>query len=88
MVGWQNAHGDKQKRNGNRKPVFRSSQQQQHKATALDLSEVVPNDESGSYSSEGMFKDLDDGKYEKTTIYMKTWTGRTITALFSLEKVT
>ena len=87
MVGWQNANGDKQKQNGNKKPVFRSSQQQQHKATALDLSEVAPDDEFGSYTSEGMYKDLIDGKYEKT-IYMKTWTGRTITAVFGPERVT
>ena len=86
MVGWQNAHCDKQKQDGNKKPVFRPSQQQQHKATALDLSEVAPIDESGSYTSEGMYKDL-NGKYEKT-IYVKTWTGRTITAVFSPEKVT
>ena len=88
MVGWQNAHSDKQKHDGNKKNFFRpSQQQQQHKATALDLSEVAPNDESGSYTSEGMYKDLNDGKYEKT-IYVKTWIGRTITAVFSPEKVT
>ena len=88
MVGWQNAHSDKQKHDGNKKTVFRpSQQQQQHKATALDLSEVAPNDESGSYTSEGMYKDLNDGKSEKT-IYVKTWIGRTITAVFSPEKVT
>ena len=34
-----------------------------------------------------MYKNLDDGKYEKT-IYAKTWTGRTITAVFSPESVT
>ena len=34
-----------------------------------------------------MYKDLNDGKYEKT-IYVNTWTGRTITAVFSPEKVT
>ena len=39
------------------------------------------------HTSEGMYNDLDDGKYEKT-INVKTWTGRTITAVFSLEKVT
>ena len=87
MVGWQNAHCDKQKHNENRKPVFRPFQQQQHEATALELSEVAHNDESGSYTSDGMYKDLEDGMYEKT-IYVKTWTGRTITAVFSLEKVT
>ena len=87
MVGCQNAHFDKQKHNGNKKPVFLPSQQQQQKDTALDSSEVTPNDETGSYTSESMYKDLDDGKYEKT-IYVKTWTGRTITAVFSPEKVT
>ena len=74
-------------RSKQKKPVFRPSQQQQHKATALDLSEVAPNDEYGSYTSEGMYKDRNDGKYE-TTIYVKTWTGRAFTAVFSLEKVT
>ena len=34
-----------------------------------------------------MYNDLDDGKYEKT-IYVKTWTGRTITVVFSPEIVT
>ena len=48
---------------------------------------MAPNDESGSYTSEGAYKDLDDGMYEKT-IYVKTWTGRAITAVFSPEKVT
>ena len=70
-----------------KKHAFRPSRQQQHEATALGLSEATPNDESGSYTSEAMYKDLDDGKYEKT-IYVKTWTGRTITAVFSPESVT
>ena len=48
---------------------------------------MAPNDESGLYTSDGMYKNLNDGKYEKT-IYVKTWTGRTITAVFSPEKVT
>ena len=61
--------------------------QQQRETTALGISEVAPNDEFDSNTSEGMYKDLDDGKYEKT-MYVKTWTGRTITAVFSPEKVT
>ena len=48
---------------------------------------MAPDDEFGSYTSEGMYKDLIDGKYEKT-IYMKTWTSRTITAVFGPERVT
>ena len=47
----------------------------------------MPADEFGLYTSEGRYKNLDDGKYEKT-IYVKTWTGRTITAVFSPESVT
>ena len=61
--------------------------QQQRETTALGISEVAPNDEFDSNTSEGMYKDLDDGKYEKT-IYVKTLTGRTITAVFSPEKAT
>ena len=87
MVRWQNADFNKQKHDENKKPAFRPSRQQQHEATALRLSEATPNDESGLYTSEGMYKDLDDGEYEKT-IYVKTWKGRTITAVFSPEKVT
>ena len=85
MVGWQNVLLGQQKRGRTKKHVFRPFQQQREN-TALDLSEVAPNDEYGSYTMEGMYKDLDDGKYEKT-IYVKTWTTRTITAVFSLEKV-
>ena len=85
MVGWQNAHFDKQKHK-NKKHAFRPSRQQ-HEATALGLSEAMPADEFGLYTSEGMYKNLNDGKYEKT-IYVKTWTGRTITAVFSPESVT
>ena len=46
-----------------------------------------PNDESDSNTSKGMYKDLNDGRYEKT-IYVKTWTGRTITVVFSPERAT
>ena len=89
MVEWQNAHFKKikkPKRGKTEKLVFRPFQQQQ-KATALDLSEVAPNDESGSNASEGEYEDLNDGKYEKT-IYVKTWTGRTITVVFNPENTT
>ena len=48
---------------------------------------MAPNDEYGSYTSEYMHNDLNDGKYEKT-IYVKTWTGRTITVVFSPERAT
>ena len=87
MVGWQNALLCKQKRERTNKPVFRPSQQQQQKAIALALCEMAPNDEYGSYTSEGMYNDLNDGRYEKT-IYVKTWTGRTITVVISPEKDT
>ena len=86
MVGWQNALLGKPKREKTEKHVFRPFQQQ-HKATALDLSEVAPNDESGSNTSEGKYEDLNDGRYEKT-IYVKTWTGRTITVVFNPESTT
>ena len=39
------------------------------------------------YTSEGKYEDLNDGMYEKT-IYVKTWTGRTNTAVFSPERTT
>ena len=68
-------------------PFFRPSQQQQQKAIALALGEMAPNDEYGSYTSESMYNDLNDGRYEKT-IYVKTWTGRTITVVISPEKDT
>ena len=44
-------------------------------------------DEFGLYTSEGKYNDLCDGRY-KNTIYVKTWTGRTITVGISLENVT
>ena len=87
MVGWQNALLGKQKRERTKKPIFRPSQQQQPKATALVLGEMAPNDEYGSYTSEGLYNDLNDDKYEKT-VYVKTWTGRTITVVFSPERAT
>ena len=48
---------------------------------------MAPNDEYGSYTSEGMYNDPNDGKYEKT-IYVKTWTGRAITVVISPERTT
>ena len=87
VVGWQNAHLKKQKRKRTIEPVFRPSQQQQQKAIALALGEMAPNDEYGSYTSEGMYNDLNDGRYEKTK-NVKTWTGRTITVVISPEKDT
>ena len=53
----------------------------------IGISEVAPNDEFGSNTSEGMYNDLNDGRYKKT-IYVKTWTGRTITVVFSPERAT
>ena len=76
-MGRQNAHFDKQKHEKNKKHAFRPSRQQQHEATALRLSEATPTDEFGLHTSEGRYKNLDDGRYEKT-IYVKTWTGRTV----------
>ena len=87
MMGWQNAHLKKQKRERTNELVFRPSQQQQQKAIALALGEMAPNDEYGSYTSEGMYNDPNDGRYEKT-IYVKTWTGRTITVVISPERAT
>ena len=86
MVGWQNAHFKKQKQERTKKHVFRPFQQQRE-ATALGISEAAPNDEYGSYTSEDKYNDLNDGRYEKT-IYVKTWTGRTITVVFSPERAT
>ena len=87
MVGWQNAHLKKQKRERTNELVFRPSQQQQQKAIALALGEMAPNDEYDSYTSEGMYNDLNDGRYEKTK-KVKTWTGRTITVVISPERAT
>ena len=44
-------------------------------------------DEFGLNTTEGMYKNLRDGKYEKT-LYVKTWEGRTITAEISPEHTT
>ena len=87
MVEWKNTDFDKPRQEKNKKHAFRPSRQQQHEATALWLSEATPTDEFGLYTSEGMYNDLDDGKYEKT-IYVKTWTDRTITVVISPEIVT
>ena len=85
-VGWQNVQFKKEKPKRTSEPVFRPSQQQRE-ATALGISEVAPNDEYGSYTSEDMYNDLNDGRYEKT-IYVKTWTGRTITVVYDPERAT
>ena len=49
--------------------------------------EGEPNEEYGPYTSEEERQNLDDGRYEKT-IYVKTWTGRTITAVIDPERTT
>ena len=85
MVGWQNAKLKKQKHRKNDKHAFRSSRQQQSGAQALVLDDSVFIGEVGSNTTEGKYKNLDDGKYEKT-IYVKTWKGRTITVKISPER--
>ena len=87
MVGWQNADFDKQKHGKNKEHAFRSSRQQQREAQALALDDSVPTDEIGPDITEGKYKNLDDGKYEKTK-NVKTWEGRTITAEISSEHIT
>ena len=84
MVGWQNALLCKQKQKRTIEPVFRPSQQQQQKATALALGEVAPNDEYGSYTSEGMYNDLNDGRYEKTIPFARKPI-RTISGVFGIN---
>ena len=87
MVGWHNAHSEKQKHGRNKKHAFRSSRHQQSEAPALELDGSVLIGENGSNTTEGKYKDLDDNRYEKT-IYVKTWEGRTITAKISPERTT
>ena len=85
-MGWQSALLGEQKRQRTKKHVFRPFQQQRE-ATALGISEVATDDEYGSYTSERKYSDLNDGRYKKT-IYVKTWTSRTITVVFSPERAT
>ena len=88
MVGWQNAECKKQKHDcKNKKHAFRSSQLQHNEAPALELDGSVLIGEHDSDTTEGKYKDLDDGRYEKT-IYVKTWVGRTITAKISPDRTT
>ena len=89
MVGCQKAHSNKPKCKKTEigKRTLQSIQLQQREAQAYVLEDAVFTDENGSELTEGMHKYPEDGMYEKT-IYVKTWTGRTITAEFSPGNVT
>ena len=88
MMGWQSAHYKKQKHEcRSKKHAVRSSRQQQSEAPALELDDTALIGEDGSRTTEGKYKDLENGMYEKT-IYVKTWEGRTITAEISSEHTT
>ena len=85
MMGRQKAQSKKQKHKKTQKHALRSFQQQQLAATARMFDEGEFNEEYGPHTSEEERQNLDDGRYEKT-IYVKTWTGRTITAKISPER--
>ena len=87
MMGWQKAQQKKQEHKKTKKHALRPFQQQQHAATARLLDDGEFNDEYGPHTSEEERQNLDDGRYEKT-IYVKTWTGRTITAVIDPERAT
>ena len=84
MMGWQKAQSKKQERKKTTKHALRPFQQQQHAATAQMLSEDESNEDYGSYTLEQERENPDDGKNEKR-IYVKTWAGRTITAVIDSE---
>ena len=66
---------------------FRPSRQQQHEATALGLSEATPLASLALTLRKACTTILTTAS-TKRQLYVKTWTGRTITAVFSPEKVT
>ena len=85
MVGWQIAHYIEQKHDRkNKNHAFRSPRQQRE-APALELNDTMLIEEDGTYPTEGKYKDLFDGMYKKT-IYVKTWTGRTVSLETDLDR--
>ena len=89
MVGCQKAHSNKPKRKKTEleNRTLQPFQLQQREAQAYVIEDAVFTDENGLELTEGMHKNPEDSRYEKT-IYVKTWAGRTITAEISLGNVT
>ena len=86
MVGWQNAQCKKQKHDcKNKNHAFRSSRQQQREAPVLELNDTVPIKDDGTHLTAGKYNDLSDGRYKKT-IYVKTWTGKTVSVEADLNR--
>ena len=85
MVERQITHNTEQKpAPQNKKHAFRSPRQQ-HAALALNLYDVMLIEGNDTYPTEGKCKDLFDGMYKKT-IYVKTWTGRTVSLETDLDR--
>ena len=84
MVGCQKAHSNKpkHKKTDLENHTLQLCQRQQREAQASAIEDAKLSDENGSELNEGMHKNTENGKYKKT-IYVKTWTGRTITAEIS-----
>ena len=86
MVWRQITHNIEQKpARQNRKRAFRSLRQQ-HAAPALELYDVMLIEGNDTFPTEGKYKDLFDDMYKKT-IYVKTWTGRTVSLVTDLDRV-
>ena len=83
-MGGQKAQSKKQKRK-KKKNALQPFQQQQHAAAARMIDDGEINEEYGSNTSEQERENSDDGRYKKE-IYVKTWTGRTITVVFDPER--
>ena len=84
MVGCQKAHSRKPKHNKTEveNRTLQLFQRQQREAQAFAIEDAKLSDENGLELTEGMHKNTENGRYKKT-IYVKTWTGRTITAEIS-----
>ena len=84
MVGCQKAHSRKPKHNETEMEnrTLQLFRRQQREAQAFAIEDAKLSDENGLELTEGMHKNTKNGRYKKT-IYVKTWTGRTITAEIS-----
>ena len=81
-MGWQKAQSKCEKTKKHALRPFQ--QQQQHAATAQMLDGGEINEEYGLYTSELEHANPEGGRYNKE-IYVKTWPGRTITAVIDSE---
>ena len=84
MEARQNTQTKKPKQLQNNSEHAHRSQRQQHAVQAPELDSTELNGGMDEMLNEGKYNDLIDGRYEKT-IYVKTWTGKSITVEIDLR---